>query len=63
MDDYDISLHRVAMRDITTAWVIAVTLLAVLLALLNYTGMNLADSVEIGTKGNIAEAVLHDTND
>ena len=62
MDDYDASIHRVAVRDITMAWAIAVTLLAVLLVLPNYTVMNFADSADIGTKGNIAETILHDTH-
>ena len=62
MDDYAASLHRVAVRDITVAWAIAVTLLAVLLALPNDTGTDFADSAEAGAKGNIAEANLHDAN-
>lgn len=62
MDDYAASMHRVAVRDITMAWAIAVMLLAVLLALPNDTGMNSTDSAETGTKGNVAETIPHDTN-
>lgn len=65
MDDYNIPLHRVAVRDITTAWAIAVTLLALLAllpVLLNHTAMISADPAEIGTSGATAETIQRDAD-
>lgn len=62
MDRYDPYIQRGAVRDIIAAWAIAVTLFAILLALPSVVRTNFADSGEIGTKGTIAETILHDTN-
>ncbi len=62
LDEYDPSMHRIPVRDIVVAWVIAAMLFAALIALPHLARTNYGDTGETGADGTIVAATADDTD-
>ncbi len=62
LDEYDPSMHRIPVRDIVMAWVIAATLFAALIALPHLARTTYGDMREIGADGTIVATTADDVD-
>lgn len=62
MHDYDPSSHHIPMRDIITAWAVAIAVYAILLVLPDFARTDNANSAEVSTKTAIEQTIPRDTD-
>lgn len=62
MHDYEPSSHRIPLRDIITAWVVALAVCAILLVLPGSSRKDDADGADVGIKTAIEQAIPRNTD-